>query len=110
MIIRHDGFKVFPTMIENALSMHPAVWGCSVVSCADKDHFQGRLPFAFIQLDPSCHKKKRQVVQELRQLCQEELPEYVQPVGYKFVDTLPYTPVGKVDYRALEQSVQPSDY
>ncbi len=110
MIIRHDGFKVFPTMIENALSMHPAVRGCSVVSCADKDHFQGRLPFAFIQLDPSCHKKKRQVVQELRQLCQEELPEYVQPVGYKFVDTLPYTPVGKVDYRALEQSIQPSDY
>ena len=51
-----------------------------------------------------------QLEEEMRQLCQEELPEYVQPVGYMFVDTPPYTPVGKVDYRALEQSVQPSDY
>ena len=31
MIIRHDGFKVFPSMIENVVSRHPAVHQCSVV-------------------------------------------------------------------------------
>lgn len=110
MIIRHDGFKVFPSMIENVISRHPAVQNCSVVGCADKDHVQGRLPFAYVELTPSQGKKKRQVVKELRQLCAEELPEYVLPIGYKFLDALPYTPLGKVDYRALEQAVSPQDY
>ena len=81
MIIRHDGFKVFPSMIENVISRHPAVHQCSVVGCTDKDHVQGRLPFVYVVLDPEGDKKKRQIVRELRQLCNEELPEYVQPVG-----------------------------
>lgn len=105
MIIRHDGFKVFPSMIENVLSRHPAVQNCSVVGCADKKHLQGRLPFAYIELAPAWEKKKRMVIQELRQLCTEELPEYMLPAGYKLVDALPYTPIGKVDYRALEQAL-----
>ena len=110
MIIRHDGFKVFPSMIENVISRHPAVHQCSVVGCTDKDHVQGRLPFVYVVLDPEADKKKRQIVRELRQLCKEELPEYVQPVGYKFISEMPFTPVGKVDYRKLEEEITPRDY
>ena len=54
--------------------------------------------------------KKKQLIQELRQMCEEELPEYVQPVAYKFVSELPMTPVGKVDYRKLEEEITPRDY
>ena len=103
LIIRHDGFKVFPSMIENVISRHPAVRQCSVVGCADTAHAQGRLPFAYIVPAPGAEKKKRQILRELRQLCKEELPEYVQPVGYRFLSALPMTPVGKVDYRKLEE-------
>ena len=110
MIIRHDGFKVFPSMIENVISRHPAVHQCSVVGCTDKDHVQGRLPFVYVVLDPEADKKKRQIVRELRQLCREELPEYVQPVSYKFISEMPMTPVGKVDYRKLEEEITPRDY
>ena len=112
LIIRHDGFKVFPSMIENVISQHPAVHQCSVVGCTDKDHVQGRLPFVYIVLDPEAavSVKKRQVVKELRQLCAEELPEYVQPVGYKFIDSMPMTPVGKFDYRKLEEEITSRDY
>ena len=110
MIIRHDGFKVFPSMIENVISRHPAVHQCSVVGCTDKDHVQGRLPFVYVVLDPEGDKKKRQIVRELRQLCKEELPEYVQPVGYKFISEMPLTPVGKVDYRKLEEEITSRDY
>ena len=110
MIIRHDGFKVFPSMIENVISRHPAVHQCSVVGCTDKDHVQGRLPFVYVVLDPEADKKKRQIVRELRQLCKEELPEYVQPVSYKFISEMPMTPVGKVDYRKLEEEITPRDY
>ena len=80
MIIRHDGFKVFPSMIENVVSRHPAVHQCSVVGCADKDHTQGRLPFVYIVLKADTTAKKKQVIRELERMCAEELPEYVQPV------------------------------
>ena len=63
-----------------------SVSGCSVVGCADKDHVQGRLPLAYIVLKGDCGKKKKQIVRELRGMCADELPEYVLPVGYKFID------------------------
>ena len=110
MIIRHDGFKVFPSMIENVVSRHPAVHQCSVVGCADKDHTQGRLPFVYIVLKANTTAKKKQVIRELERMCAEELPEYVQPVAYKFISSMPMTPVGKVDYRQLEADISPRDY
>ena len=112
LLIRHDGFKVFPSMIENVVSQHPAIHQCSVVGCTDKDHVQGRLPFVYAVLTPEAavSGKKRQIMKELRQMCAEELPEYVQPVGYKFIDTMPMTPVGKFDYRKLEEEITSRDY
>ena len=110
MIIRHDGFKVFPSMIENVVSRHPAVHQCSVVGCADKDHTQGRLPFVYIVLKADTTAKKKQVIRELERMCAEELPEYVQPVAYKFIPSMPMTPVGKIDYRQLEADISPRDY
>ena len=107
IIIRHDGFKVFPSMIENVISRHPAVQQCCVVGCADTDHTQGRLPFVFVVLDPAATGKKRQILRELRQLCREELPEYVQPASsaYKVITEMLMTPAGKADYRKLEEEV-----
>ena len=110
LIIRHDGFKVFPSMIENVVSRHPAVHQCSVVGCTDKDHVQGRLPFVYIVLKADTTAKKKQVIRELERMCTEELPEYVQPVAYKFISSMPMTPVGKVDYRQLEADISPRDY
>ena len=99
-------------MIENVVSQHPAIHQCSVVGCTDKDHVQGRLPFVYAVLTPEAavSGKKRQIMKELRQMCAEELPEYVQPVGYKFIDTMPMAPVGKFDYRKLEEEITSRDY
>ena len=114
LIIRHDGFKVFPSMIENVVSQHPAVHQCSAVGCTDKDHVQGRLPFVYLVLTQEAASaspsKRKQIIRELRQMCAEELPEYVQPVGYKIIPEMPLTPVGKFDYRKLEEEITPRDY
>ena len=112
LIIRHDGFKVFPSMIENVVSRHPAVHQCSVVGCADQDHVQGRLPFVYLVLTPEAavSGKRKQIIRELRQMCAEELAEYVQPVGYKIIPEMPMTPIGKFDYRKLEEEITPRDY
>ena len=102
MIVRHDGFKVFPSMIEKTIASHEAVQSCCVVGIPDKEHSQGKLPAAHVVLAPEFSGQKSDVQQQLTALCQKELPEYAQPVDYVFRDNLPLTSIGKVDYRALE--------
>ena len=102
MIVRHDGFKVFPSMIENVISLHPAVSVCSIVAKSDKEHTQGNLPFAYVVLKNDVKHNEQQVRAEIIALCKEKLPEYAQPVDYNFRESLYYTPIGKVDYLKLE--------
>lgn len=43
---------------------------------------------------------------ELFELCKKELPEYAQPINFLFIDKMPLTPIGKIDYRALEKELE----
>ena len=103
MMIRYDGFKIFPSIIENVLSSHKAVDSCKVVAINDANHTQGKLPKAHIVLKDEYKGKEDTVLTELKELCAEQLPEYVQPVDYKLRDNLPLTPIGKIDYISLER-------
>lgn len=103
MIIRFDGFKVFPPFIENVVTTHKAVETCCVVGISDKSHSQGQLPVVHIVLKKQYKGMEMSIEKELMKLCEKELPEYAQPFAYKFHDALPLTPIGKVDYRALEK-------
>ncbi|MCI7019954.1 MAG: acyl--CoA ligase [Clostridiales bacterium] len=105
MIVRYDGFKVFPSLIEKTVSSHYAVVSCCAVGTPDKEHAQGKLPVVFVVLKPECTGKQKEIESELNLLCQKELPEYAQPIGFKFVEKLPLTPIGKVDFRLLEKEV-----
>ena len=101
MIIRYDGFKVIPRLIEDAICMNSDVKGCAVVGTNDKLHGQGQLPLAWVELYDKA--KKDSIKDTLMLLCRTNLPEYEQPVDIMFIDELPLTPIGKVDYKALEK-------
>ena len=101
IIIRHDGFKVFPSLIEKTVSTNKNVISNCAVGIADNSHRQGKLPIVFAVLDDSTNKESTKA--ELFELCKKELPEYVQPIDFVFIDKMPLTSVGKIDYRALEQ-------
>ena len=103
MIVRHDGFKVFPSAIENALAKNASVQQSCVVGKQDAEHLHGKVPVAYIQLKPSATKDQESVRNELITLCEKELAEYAQPVAWRFVSELPLTPIGKIDYRVLEE-------
>lgn len=103
IIVRHDGFKVFPSMIENVVGMYDLVETCCVVGTTDKEHRQGERPIVHIVLKNGFNKKKTEIEQELVLLCRKKLPEYAQPVAYKFHKEMPFTPIGKVDYRKLKE-------
>lgn len=103
LIIRHDGFKIFPTLIENTVSKHVAVKSCCAVGIRDEAFSQGSLPIVFVALKSDFIEKENMIKSELFELCRKDLPEYEQPVDFIFVAELPLTTIGKVDYRALEQ-------
>jgi len=102
MMIRYDGFKIFPSLIESVIGSHKAVEACKVVAIADSGHRQGKLPKAHIVLKDDFKPYQEQIMLEIQELCATQLPEYAQPVDYKFRNSLPLTPIGKIDYLALE--------
>lgn len=105
MIIRHDGFKVFPSAIEKVISENSDVKTCSVIGKPDISHVQGKLPHAYVVLREGASDSDT-VKSEIANLCHEKLAEYSQPEEIEFIDTLPLTPIGKVDYRALEEKAK----
>lgn len=102
LIIRHDGFKVFPTLIEKVVASHFAVKACCVVGENDRSHCQGRNPVVFIQLKKNYNED---VLEEIREKCENELPEYELPVRYEIIESIPLTSIGKVDYKSLENQI-----
>lgn len=106
IIIRYDGFKIFPSLIEKVILSHPAVEFCCSIGVTDREHSQGRLPAVYIVLKNVCTDRHSKIESELRILCRKELPEYAQPFAYKFCNSLPLTPIGKVDYKKLENVIE----
>ncbi|MBQ4156215.1 MAG: acyl--CoA ligase [Clostridia bacterium] len=104
VIIRHDGFKVFPSLIEKTVDTNDNVVSNCAVGVADTSHSQGKLPIVFAVLNDGADAESAKA--ELFELCQKELPEYVQPVDFIFIEKMPLTPIGKVDYRALEKEAE----
>lgn len=102
MIIRHDGFKVFPSQIEKVIIKNRCVESCCVVGKSDETHSQGKLPVAYIVLVDN-NEDKRTIKEQLRDLCAEELSEYAQPEDFVVIDKMPLTAIGKVDYKKLEK-------
>jgi len=104
MIVRYDGFKVYPTQIESVVASHEAVKACCVVGTPDKEKEQGKLPVVFAVLNNGYDENI--VKKDLISLCSQELAEYAQPIDYRFIDKIPLTAIGKVDYRTLEENVK----
>ena len=104
MIIRHDGFKVIPRLIEDAICMNDEVKDCAVIGTKDHSHGQGQLPVAWVVLHKYEHKDI--VIDNLWKLCKDNLPEYEHPQKIYVIRDLPLTPIGKIDYRELERRAE----
>src|SRR4051812_28179310 len=94
LIIR-GGFNVFPRDVEEALGEHPAVATACVVGRADEVHGEEVVAFVSLRGDAT--------VDELVAFGKERLGGYKYPREIHVVDTLPLTPVGKVDRKALRE-------
>ncbi len=101
MIIRPDGFKIFPSLIEDVVVKHPLVKSCKTVGLRDLKFSQGKLPKAHVVLYET-DRNIKDIENEIYMLCEEQLPEYYWPCEIEFNKSLPLTAIGKVDYLKLE--------
>lgn len=101
MIIRFDGFKIFPPSIENVITQHPDIEECAVIGI--EDNANGKVPKAFLVMKHECKRDTGIIEGEIRELCTTKLAERAVPYYFEFIDELPMTMMGKVDYRKLEK-------
>ena len=94
LIIR-GGFNVFPRDVEDCLLEHPAVALAGVVG--RKDTKLGEEVVAFVSLNPGASVTP----EELIAFTKEKIGGYKYPREVHVVQSVPLTPVGKVDRKAL---------
>lgn len=99
IIICEGGYKIFPVLIENVISAIEGVKSCVVVGFTPDKSFTGQLPAAFLV------SNNDKVTDQCIKLCKEKLPDFYVPRKFIYIDKLPLTPVGKVDYKELERSL-----
>lgn len=102
IIIRPDGHNVWPSLIEETLVQHPAVAACCTIGLPPKKSETGRIPTAFVVLKEG-YEPSDALIDELDVFSSMHLAERDMALAYRFIDSLPITGIGKVDYRALER-------
>lgn len=106
MIIRHDGFKIFPNFIENVVKQDPAVLECKAVGVKDTSFSQGELPYVYIVLKDDALSDGQSIdsiEERISLLCQLQIQEYSLPTGFEFIDKFPQTNIGKINVTLLKE-------
>ena len=98
--VKVRGFRIEPGEVERALARHPAVRESVVIG---REDVPGDMRLAaYLTLsgpEPS--------LEELRAFLKEKLPDHMIPSAFVFLDSLPRTPGGKVDRKALPAPGRP---
>lgn len=91
------GINIYPAEIEQALLSHPHIEDAAVLGIMDE--LYGESLTAFVQ----AVEEEKLTQEELKSWLGGQLPKYLIPRSFKFMDQLPYTDIGKLDKKALKQ-------
>jgi long-chain acyl-CoA synthetase len=89
-----SGFNVYPTEVEEVVSMHPSVSECAVIGVPSE------LTGEMVKLFIVSHKNKP-LKEEINKLCRKNLAAYKCPKEIVFIKDLPKSNVGKILKREL---------
>ncbi len=102
--VKVRGFRVELGEIEAVLGRHPAVRQ-AVVLCVARDEASGKQLVAYVVPGDVTGVQSRSglpsLVGDLREFLKNKLPEYMLPSAFMLIESLPLTPSGKVDRKAL---------
>ena len=96
-MIKSSGYRISPTEVEEVLFQTGRIRGAAVIGIPDE--VLGQQIKAFVV------PKDREAtsVDALIEFCLERMPRYMVPKTIEYLDELPKTPTGKVDYQALRR-------
>jgi acyl-CoA ligase (AMP-forming) (exosortase A-associated) len=96
-MIKSSGYRISPTEVEEVLFQSGMIRGAAVIGVADD--LLGQYIKAFVV--PQDREMRDST--ELLEFCARKMPRYMIPKTIEFLDELPKTSSGKVDYQALRQ-------
>ena len=100
-VINRRAFKIAPETIEAVIKTHYAVDNCVVVGVYSKEEVS--VPYAHIVFKEEYLYKVNYLIEEIKALCEANLKDYEVPVYYDSLESIPYTPNNKVDFKLLEK-------
>lgn len=101
VIIRHDGIKINPYMLEDIITEIPEIKNCCVVGVTNREMGYGSLPMVNVSLKEGINISDEDIINKIKTICESKLSQKYLPYDYKIWDELPLTEVGKVDFRKI---------
>lgn len=101
-MINASGFKVWPAEVESIMYAHPAVREACVI--ASPDEKRGETVLALVVLDPA--HRDTQTADDLQAWCRDHMAVYKAPTLIRFVEGLPKSGTGKIQWRELQAQEQ----
>ena len=98
------GYNVYPARLEEILDSHPWVRASCVVGLPDEK--RGQAVTAFVELADK-NMENPETLQRIMGYCRKYVAKFAMPSQIIFRAELPKTPLGKIDYRALEAGEDP---
>ena len=95
-MVKRRGYRIELDEIENCLYSHPLVGSVAVVATQDSE--TGTRVAAYLS---TAAGGQRPSIIEMKSFCNRNLPTYMNPDVFVFLDDLPRTSTNKVDYQAL---------
>jgi len=96
-MINASGFKVWPAEVESMMYQHPAIQECCII--AARDAYRGETVKAVIVAKPGSNPDAEEIIH----WAHEKMAAYKAPRIVEFVETLPKSATGKVQWRALQE-------
>lgn len=97
-MVNVSGLKVWPAEVENKFHSHPAIREACVIALPDER--SGEKVCILIVLKDG----QQATAEELQTWAREQMSSYKVPHEYRFVESLPHSPTGKVAWRQLQEA------
>jgi len=99
-VIVTRGYNVYPSNIERVLNSNSIVKKSCVVGVRDPYKMQSIK--AYIVLNCPCNDTEK-LQEEIKGYCKQYIAKFAIPSQIEFVESLPTTKAGKIDYRTMER-------
>ena len=103
-MIKSMAENIYPAEVENCIRQHPAVADCAIIGVPD-DKWVHSVK-AIVQLRPGSHCADQDIIEH----CRARIASYKKPRHVVFVESLPRTALGTIDYATLDQRYDGGNY